>query len=454
MNDSEFEQKIKTMLEDTTKGLATKDELKTCVSDAVAEKLAGDEYKYLKEAESQVNELKEANTSLESQVKRLMSSRFSAIKTSDGRYNGIWGNLEQAKNFGLYVIAHLLKNENAQKELSDLGIEDRFLTKEGKITKTVTGTTITGGSALIPTEFIPQLIVLMEAYGVFRRNAQEWPMASDSSVAAAQTSDVVVYSPGAGTEPTESSPGFKNIGLNARKMMTLTAIDSEVSEDLAIAVGEVVARSIIRAFSKMEDLCGFIGDGTSTYFGFVGMVNAILGVDSTPSNIMALHVQAAAGAWPAITRADILALPGIILNEADEQDCKWYCNRNFYYTVMINLALALGGAKAQEVIMTGYTRNPLFEGRPVEFANALPRVKAAADHIPLLMGNLKLASMFGDRRALQIDQSKEAYFKTDQLGIRGTERIAINNHGVGTAKDVGASLCQPGAVVALLADIA
>lgn len=279
-------------------------------------------------------------------------------------------------------------------------------------------------------------------------------MASDSSVAAAQTSDVVVYAPGAGTEPTESSPGFKNIGLNARKMMTLTAIDSEVSEDLAIAIGEVVARSIVRAFSKKEDQIGFIGDGTSTYFGFTGLTQAILDVDPNDvTNIMSLHIQGTPGAWSAITIDDLLALPGMILDDADDgRDCKWYCNRNFYYTVIISKVLTLGGTNAEEARQTGWTPNPHLFARPVEFTNVMPRVKAAADHIPLLLGNLKQASLLGDRRALQIDQSREAYFKTDQLGIRGTERIAINNHGVGDKKD--ATNPQPGAVVALRADIA
>lgn len=452
MLDAEFEAKIKAMLEDSHKGLATTDELQKAVTEAVAEKFAQDEH--FKEAQQHITELKEANENLALQVKRLMTTRFTAVKTQDGRYNGIWGNLETAKNFGLYVIAEILGDTEAQKQLDDLGIEKRMIAPDGKIVKAVSEGDLTAGGALVPTEFIPQLIVLLESYGVFRRNAQEWPMASDSSVAAAQTSDVVVYAPGAGNEPTESSPGFKNIGLNARKMMTLTAIDSEVTEDLAIAIGEVVGRSIVRAFAKKEDQCGFIGDGTSTYFNFTGITQALLGVDeSDVTNIMGLHIQGTAGAWSAITKDDILALPGMILDEADDGvDCNWYCHRNFYYTVMISIALGLGGTNAEEIRQTGYTPNPRFLGRKVEFANVLPRVKAAADHIPLILGNLKIGSLLGDRRSLQIEQSREAYFKTDQVGIRGTERIAINNHGVGTKKD--ATNPQAGPIVALQADIA
>jgi HK97 family phage major capsid protein len=452
----EFEEKIKTMLKDANKGMATREELKNAVHEAVGKQLAETEakLKLFETVKADLEKVKQINNDLLTQVQTLMRSRFASIKTPDGMYNGVWGNLEMAKNFGLYVLAELAGNARAKQQFDSLGIERRFLTQDSRIVKGMSGSDITTAAALIPTEFIPNLIVLLEKYGIFRRNAQEWPMGTDTSVAAAQTADVVVYAPGAGTQPTESQPGFKNIGLNARKFMTLTAIDSEVSEDLAISIGEVVGRSIARAFAKKEDQCGFIGDGSSTYFNFTGATQAILDVDTAnTANIMSLRVQATPGTWAAIVRADILALVGMILDEADDGiDCKWYCHRNFYYTVMIDIALGLGGANATEIIMTGYTPNPRFLQRPAEFTNVLPRVKAAADHIPLLFGNLKLAALLGDRRALQIDMSKEAYFKTDQLGIRGTERVAVTVHGVGTKKD--AADPQPGAIVALLADIA
>jgi len=411
----DIEEKIQKMLQDTCKGLATKDELKTAVAEETAKFFEEQRAKVAEietEARTAVAELQAANQSLEQQVKNLMRTRFAAVKTPDGMYNGIWGNLETAKNFGLFVIAEITKCASAKEQFDALGIEKRYITADGKIQKAMSGD-ITAGGAAIPTEFIPQLIVLLENFGVYRVDAQEWPMASDSSVAAVQTGDVVVYAPGAGNEPTESSPGFKNIGLNARKMMTLTAIDSDRPAD-HLADG----RSIARAFAKKEDQCGFIGDGTSTYFNFIGIVNALLNVDiSDVTNIMALHVQATAGDWSKIDRADLLALPGIIMDEADSDgdNCKWYSHRNFYYTVMINIALGLGGTNVTEVTQTGWTKQPRFLQRPVRFANVLPRVKPAADHIPVILGNLKLGSLLGDRRALTIDQSREAYFKTDQL---------------------------------------
>jgi hypothetical protein len=53
---------------------------------------------------------------------------------------------------------------------------------------------------------------------------------------------------------------------------------------------------------------------------------------------------------------------------------------------------------------------------------------------------------------MSIESSRDAYFTTDQIGIRGTERVALNVHGVGgltTDTDP-----VHGQVVGLRADIA
>jgi HK97 family phage major capsid protein len=441
MTPEQLEQHIKTMLLDTTKGLATKDELSKAVTDLVAEAMKAPA-EDLKKAKDQV-------TSLSDEIKALRKSRFASIKTSDGRYCGIWPSVEMAKGFGLFVLSEVKGSETARKELDALGIERKYLVGD----KALSGSGSGSAAPVIPQDFAETLIVLMSSYGVYRRNALLWPMGRDETLVPVQTSDVEVYCPGAGVSPTATEPGFKNVGVQAQKWITLTAIDSEVTEDAAIAIGEVVGRSIARAFAKKEDACGFVGDGTKTYFNRIGITTALRAVDATITKIRGVRVQATPGAWSAIVLDDLLALPGLILDAADDGvDCKWYCNKNFYYTVMLKLALAAGGTMAAEVIQTGYSRNPQFLGRPVEFVHALPKVKASADHMPLLLGNLKLGSVLGDRRQLTIEQSKDVYFTTDQVGIRGTERVGFLNHGVGGSTDVEGT--EAGPIVALQADIA
>lgn len=446
---------MKKMLQDTSKGLATRDELKTAVTEKNAEMLKAIEEreKLYDAAQARIAEVEAQVKQMEAQVKRLLNTNFADIKTPDGYYKGLWPTLKMAHDFGLFVIAEIAGNDSAAKELDNLGIERRREIN-GKIlsVKDISGGSLESGAAVIPTQFMGVLPALLGRYGVFRRNAQEWPMASDSAYAAVQTSDVVVYAPGAGTAPTASAPGFKNVGLNAKKMMTLTAIDSECTEDMAIAIGEVVGRSIVRAFAKNEDKIAFLGDGTSTYFNFVGIGQSLINVDATLTNVMACVIQSVAGNWTKFAAIDFLNLVGALDGDSDDEDAKFYCHRNFYFTVMINIALGLGGTNATEVIQTGWGRNPQFLNRSVEHTSVLPNAVAAADYWPCFFGNLRQAALLGQSRAVTIDQSREAYFTTDQIGIRGTERIAINIHNVGTKKNATNPL--PGAIVGLRGDIA
>ena len=434
-------------VEDIKKGLATKDE----VIKLIDEKLSQDEAKAafkkdIDEVQKAIKEMNQKALDIASQIKALQQTRFSSIKDANNNYRGKWGSLEQSRNFGLFVIASL-GHSGAKTRCAELGIQLKQMPEERGMSEAANAT----GGALVPTEFMPNLIVLLEQYGVFRRNAQNWPMSTDNSLATARTSGLVVYAPGAGNAPTQSNPGFKNVGLLARKMMTLTAIDSELNEDVAIAIGEVVGQAIAESFAEMEDLCGFFGNGKAEHFNFIGLFTAIEALSSDLTKVMAVRIQGTPGKWSAITEEDLLALPGLLLNQADNGDCKLYCHRNFYYTVALRAMLKLGGTNATEAINTAYGRNPLCFGRPVEFSSVFPRDTQTSDHWPCVMGNLKRASLFGDRRAMTIDQSKDAFFTTDQLGIRGTQRIAIANHGIGGLTTD--TKPQPGAVAALRADI-
>lgn len=417
---------IEKALEDLGKKTATKEEVAGLIKEHHTQQ--EERLKALETTVADIETIKTENADLATQVKALVKSRFASIKGSDNRYNGVFGSHEEAKDFGLYVLGYIAQHAGSKKAFDELGYQVKGMAE---------GDNADGG-ALVPTEFIPRLVTLIENYGIYRRLAQEMPMGSDSAVFAAQDSDVTVYCPGEGTQPTASEPGFRNLGLQAKKWMTLTAISSELNEDAAIAVGELVARSIARAFAKKEDDCGFVGDGTSTYFGVTGIRHNLRAVDDTIGNCKGLKVQGTAGAWSAIVLGDLLGTMALLTDDyASSPDVCFVTSRGFYLTVMAALAIAAGGTSYTEVMANGFSRNPTFMGYPVYFTGAMPSVKAAADHCPLLFGDFKRGCALGDRRMLRVDQSREAYFTTDQTGIRGIERIAFNNYGVGDTANAG-----------------
>jgi len=428
--------KIENALDDIQKNMATKSEVIKLIDDEVAKEKEEQKAKITDietNAKEAIEELTKANEAIARQIKNLMQTNFASIKTPAGMYNGIWGDLETAKNAGLYIMASVYKNQKAKDTLESKGVElKRFTEDKDKAMGEDVGST---GGILVPTEFIPNLILLIEKYGVFRRNALEYPMGSDSAIAPKLSSGLTVYCPGAGVAPTASDAAFKSVGLNAKKLITLTALDSELTEDAAIAIGEIVGYLIGQAFAKKEDEVGFLGDGTSTYFGHTGIAGALRAVDATIGNIKSL-VVGAGNAYSELTLANFESVVGTLPDYADDGDAKWYCSRKFYFTVMLKLALASGGVNATEIVQGRGAKEKTYMSYPVEFAQAMPKTEANSQ-ICALLANLKQGAYLGDRRKLTIDRSTDAYFTTDQVGVRGTERVAPSIHGVGDTTDAG-----------------
>jgi len=423
---------IEKAIDDLGKNMATRSEVVKLIDEKVAEDTAKAVamQKNLDETNQTVEELKTFNDNLTNQIKLLKRSRFAALKDSAGNYAGVWGNLEQAKNFGLFVLASV-GNENARKQLEEQGIELRWMTGE----KAMGEGTQTGGGAVVPTEFIPNIIVLQEKYGSYRRNVTVYPMASDTGVAPKLSSGLTVYCPGEGNAITASDLTLQSVGLTAKMWCTLTAISAQLDEDAAIAVGELVGRQIAWAFAKKEDEVGFLGDGTSTYFGHTGIAGALRAVDATIGNIKSL-VVGAGNAYSELTLANFDNVAGILPEYADDGEVKWYNSRLFYYTVMVRLALAAGGANATEIIQGRGAKEKTFLSYPVEFTQSMPKTEANSQ-ICSLLANLRMGAYLGDRRQLTIARSTEVYFVNVQIGIRGTQRVAVTVHGVGDTTNAG-----------------
>jgi HK97 family phage major capsid protein len=102
---------------------------------------------------------------------------------------------------------------------------------------------------------------------------------------------------------------------------------------------------------------------------------------------------------------------------------------------MQRLAHAQGGVTRLE---TEAGSQMSFLGYEVVFTQKLnSTLTAQASTNIVAFGDLSMSSTLGDRRALSIATSDERYFDTDETAIRGTERVAINNHDLGDASNAG-----------------
>lgn len=360
------------------------------------------------------------------------SYRGGALKAFKGD-----GGLERAHRAGMFFLATLGRNARALAFCQEKGL---IRAHSGELNST--------GGVLVPDELDQNIIDLRIQYGTFRRNANVAVMASDTLIRPRRTGGLTAYFTGGGDAATESTKSWDSITLVAKKLSVLTKYENELSEDAVINIGDDLTSEIAYAFANKEDECGFNGTGAATYGGMVGVIPKLQNLSATRANIAGLHVAATGhDTWPELDLADIQGVVAKLPQFARQSgNVKWYCSHEFYATVLMRLAQAVGGVTATE-IQNGF--GPSFFGVPVEITEVMPHT-TAADQVCLLYGNLAQAATLGDRRGTSIamTDSDSTDFAKAIMAIRGDTRFDINVHDVGNATATAADK-TPGPIVGL-----
>jgi len=292
------------------------------------------------------------------------------------------------------------------------------------------------GGFLVPDEFSETLISLREQYGVFRRNAKLYPMSRDVIYIPRRTGGLTSYWVGETKAATESTQTFDNVALQAKKLFAITTTSSELVEDAIVNIADQVAGEIAYDFALREDQAGFIGDGTSTYGGIVGLIDAVGSAGKSDSG---LGTAAISTLSTDDIRADVASMFALLPNYANTPNTKLYCHKAVWHSMFERVAMAAGGVTLAE-IQGGLA--PKFFGYPVEFVQVMNgTIGTGTDGVVLAyFGDLSLAAAFGDRRAISIKSSDSALnaFEQDEIVIRGTQRVDINCHSCGDSTNAGA----------------
>lgn len=338
----------------------------------------------------------------------------------------------RAYAFGQWFLAALHGNERALQYCRDNGIP---LVRDSMSE----GTNSVGGFT-VPDAFEQTIVDLRAEHGVFRREAQVVPMASDTQTQPKRAGGITAYFVNENSDITESDKSWTNVGLTAKKLGALIKYSSELNEDSVVSMADDLAFEIAWAFAKKEDECGFLGDGTSTYGGMTGVKNALQAGS---------EVTAAAGntAFSTLDMDDFLKMIGAVQSYAvSGGNAKWFIHRAGWASSMLRLQEAAGGNTTREI--AGAVQ-PLFIGYPVVFVECMNSILTAQISTEGLcfFGDLRLAAVLGSRRGVTIATSADRYFEADQLAIKGTERFAITVHETGDASNSGAivQLNTPGA---------
>lgn len=310
---------------------------------------------------------------------------------------------------GQVILAGIYGNKSAAEFCNAHGLQISNTMSEGIGPK---------GGFLVPDEMQRSLVRLREERGVFSRYARNYPMASDNLFVPRDINDVTAYWVGEGAEITASDDDLGAAELTAKKLACLTKVSTELDEDSVVQIGDMITRSMAYAMADKIDEAGFNGDGTSTYGGVTGLKNAL--------NANAVN-DAASGNTGASTLdlSDFENTAGK-LPQYSGMTPVWFVHSAVYYASMARLMNAAGGTTGME-IANGTERR--FLGFPVVFTQVLPSTTGASTSTILAyLGDLRLAATIGTRRSMRTQVSVDRYFENDLIGIKATERIAINVH--------------------------
>ncbi|MGA8862878.1 MAG: phage major capsid protein, partial [Gallionella sp.] len=241
-------------------------------------------------------------------IQLLHSGKLSAFaNTARGR--------EEAHIAGRFLAATFLRHESSMRWCEARGVRyDPMAALSGGVN--------TSGGALVPEEMSRTIIELVETYGAFRANADNLPMGSDTLNVPRRVGGLEAFYVGENTEGTESDASWDNVEFVAKKLMVLTRMSSEISEDSIINLGDKMAQEMSLAFATKEDSVGFNGTGSASDGGQVGVL--VAAIDGTHA---LAKIAAASGhdTFAEIDADDLLNIMAAIPTFA-KKNAKWYCS--------------------------------------------------------------------------------------------------------------------------------
>lgn len=265
------------------------------------------------------------------------------------------------------------------------------------------------GGYLVPTEFLPTLIRIIENYGVARRSCTVIPMSRMEMEIPALSAGVTVYWVGENNPITASQPTFGQVVLTAKKLAALVPSSNELLEDSSIAIANLLVQLIGEAMAEEEDRVCFAGD-TGSADPFDGVL-----VDANTTSIVM------AGSAFTDMDGDDLADMIAALTAGQIRGAQFYMHRTIF-----NIVRKLKSTDGHYIYSPPNGQDPAtIWGFPYELIEVMPAVTASAGDTPfVIFGNLRHYYL-GDRRRATLATSQHVGFANDQMYFRVITRLAF-----------------------------
>lgn len=301
------------------------------------------------------------------------------------------------------------------------------------IVKTMGGLDPTAGGTFVIPEATSSLIYNTEPSGVWSKTANVVTMARDVWSAPRKTGIVSMSHVAASGTISASDNTTDMVELVAKKAGVIIKAQREWFDDAAVNVADDFSSTFIEARDRRIDADWILGDGTSTYGGHVGLVSAL------PSGA---YTNASGGTWASITESDIYGVIGKLQYVKDGR-IAIVCSRQFYNSVLMRIDGTRSGTTLTEknaMARAAFGAQAMFGVYPVYFSDQMPTATASTSKV-MYVGDFVGGSMIGLREGIFVDQSKDAYWTTDEIGFKATARFAVNIHGDGRGGTVGPIAC-------------
>lgn len=346
-------------------------------------------------------------------------------------------------------VAAMLGDEPSKQWLKDHGVQ--------MFTKSQVTDTDSLGGFLVTEELDEAIRYYREDRGAARANMEVVTTSSPTRKFNRNAGGTTVYAMGEGQTYTESDIDFNQVVAHAKKFGAVTKASWEVGEDAYASIAEEIAKDHGYAHGVKEDQVALLGDGTSTYNGFSGVIQSFKtlvtdagGTFTTDAHkAYAASIKVATGATIAsIVDGDITGLAAKVATFPGLQS-KYYTYSQFYFEKMVPLARAAGGITSTEFV-NGVATN-IYNGVPVVFLDELytPIISAENNAFPLFYGDMAAAGILLDRTGLSFTTDASVGFLSDEVYTKSTARYGVNWWNIGNASAT-ATLRKRGALAALV----
>lgn len=360
---------------------------------------------------------RQEESGLSEQSDRSVEGRFAAVRVPakakvHGPLKSFQGENAERDAYiaGNVFLAGIFGNRAAQQFCASHGLQ---------VSASMTSNENRTGGFVVPDELSSALIRLREERGVFTQFANRVPMGADIIRVPRLLADVTAFWSGEGLEITASDATLGNAELMARKLGALTRVSSELDEDAVIDIGDMITNSMAYAMADKIDDAAFNGNGESQYGGVLGLNSA-------------LHANAIQGALAGNNSAltlDVDDFEAVLARYPQYAGAapRWFMHSAVYYASAHRLMSVAGGNT--NVTLSEGIATPMFLGYPVTFTQVMPSTTGTlASTIVAYFGDLRLGASYGVRRSTRTEVSADRYFELDLIGIKCTERVAINVH--------------------------